>query len=291
MSELTDTLVDALYRGLLGRAPEPQGLAGWSAWLRERGVAEGLTPLLQSFIEGPEFRERAAVAGVLATPAPPQSDHPPYRHAVSLGAHCYPSQLLKTRGLKRWSGPFDWIFSSPAMVRHCLRDDFTTLLDPAQVTRLRPATSDAPGRSEHAFYRDAYGLPGLFNHHDMTNPDQHAYLQRCVGRLRRVLHGREPSLFLLVVYDHADALRDTLALAETLRAIAPAADLLAVAVTPPSAMPLCFAMQAVHHQPGCFALRFTPTSRFLPLRFDDAFDDLLMHRILRAHQFDPLEAP
>lgn len=291
MSELTDTIVDALYRGLLDRAPEPEGLAGWSAWLEERSLSGSLAELMRCFAQSPEFRERAALAGVLATPAPPQPDRPPYRHAVSLGAHCYSSQLLKTRSLKRWSGPFDWIFSSPAMVAHCLGDDFTTLLDQRHVAHLPGPVPDAQARSDHGYYRDTHALPGLFNHHDMTDPAQHAYLRRCVDRLRRVLHGTDPALFLLVLPDSAQALPDILGLAATLRAIAPAADLLAVAVAPPSPTPLGFAMQVTQQVPGCLALRFTPTSTFNPLWFDDPFDDLLMHRLLRAHRFDLLPVP
>ncbi|WP_317453914.1 DUF1796 family putative cysteine peptidase [Klebsiella quasipneumoniae] len=51
------------------------------------------------------------------------------KHIVSLGSHCLTSWTLKKFNLKKISLPFDWIFSCPAMVIDCLRDDFQTFLD------------------------------------------------------------------------------------------------------------------------------------------------------------------
>lgn len=58
----------------------------------------------------------------------PFSGIPIIQHIVRLGVQCLGSFLLKQAGLKRYSGPFDWIFSSVAMVNHCLEDDFKTFL-------------------------------------------------------------------------------------------------------------------------------------------------------------------
>ncbi|MGI3776371.1 MAG: DUF1796 family putative cysteine peptidase [Janthinobacterium lividum] len=288
MSELTTVIVDALYRGILGRAPEPQALQASSEWLDSHGVAQSLGGFVESFVASEEFRTRVNVTGFLSDPpAPHWPDRAPYRHAVSLGSNCYVSQMLKGQGLKRFSAPFDWVFSTPAMVEHCLRDDFATLLDRSLLEAL-PERPGAAGfeLSENAFYRDSYGVPRMFNHHDVTTDADYGYLSRCAGRLRGVLRGGEPTLCVLAARDRPDALAEIESLGGALREIAPHADLLAVLVTEPAAGGLSFGMQAVHEAEGRLVMRFTPTSKMHPLSFDNPFDDVLMHRLVRSFRFE-----
>lgn len=288
MSELTTVIVDALYRGILGRPPEREALESTGEWLESHGVAQGLAGLVESFVASPEFRGRVNATGFLSEPpAPHWPDRPAYRHAVSLGSNCYASQMLKGQALKRYSGPFDWVFSSVPMVEHCLRDDFRTLLDRAQMEAL-PEQPHKPGleRSEHAFYRDRFGVPRMFNHHDMTLDADYGYLRRCVERVRGVLRRDEPTLYLLVLRDRPDCLAEVLSLGAALRETAPHADLLAVDVTAPARAPLSFGMQALHESEGRLVMRYVPRSQMHPLQFDDPFDDMLMHRLVRSFRFD-----
>lgn len=288
MSELTVAIVDALYRGILGRAPEPQALEDSSAWLDTHGVPQTLAGMVEGFVASPEFRQRVNVTGFLAdAPAPHWPDRPAYRHAVSLGSNCYASQMLKAQKLKRYSGPFDWVFSTAPMVEHCLRDDFRTLLDRSQMAAL-PERPEARGleRSEHAFYRDAFDVPKMFNHHDMTLDADYGYLARCVERLRGVLARDEPTLCLLVLREQPGSLAQVLSLGAALREIAPHADLLAVEVTDPATAALSFGMQAVHESEGRLAMRYVPTSKMHPLSFDNPFDDMLMNHLVRSFRFD-----
>ena len=288
MSEMTATIVDALYRGILGRAPEPEALKGSCEWLDRHGVAGSLAGLVEGFVASDEFRQRVSATGLLDELPPPHwPDRPAYRHVVSLGSNCYASQLLKARKLKRWSAPFDWVFSTPAMVEHCLRDDFATLLDRSLLEAL-PERPGAVGLelSEHAFYRDRFDVPRMFNHHDMTTDADYGYLVRCVERLRGVLRGGEPTLCLLVARDRPDTAAGVASLSDALRDLAPRADLVAVLVAEPATGALSFGMQAVHEGEGRLTLRFTPTSRMHPLSFDNPFDDMLMHHLVRSFRFD-----
>lgn len=291
MSELTVPIVDALYRGILGRPPESEALASTGEWLEAHGVAQSLAGLVESFVVSPEFRGRVNATGFLAeAPTPHWPDRPAYRHVVSLGSNCYASQMLKAQGLKRYSAPFDWVFSSPPMVEHCLRDDFQTLLDRTKLEAL-PERPEAVGleRSEHAFYRDRFGVPKMFNHHDMTLDEDYGYLRRCVERLRGVLARDEPALYLMIVRNRPDCLAEALSLGAALREIAPHADLLAVDVAHPATAPLSFGMQALHESEGRLVMRFVPTSQMRPLWFEDPFDDMLMHRLVRSFRFDLAE--
>ncbi len=288
MSELTTAIVDALYRGILGRAAEPRALEAGSEWLDSHGVAQSLAGFVESFVASPEFRQRVTATGLLDEPPPPHwPGRAAYRHAVSLGSNCYASQMLKARQLKRYSAPFDWVFSTPAMVEHCLRDDFATLLDRAHMEAL-PERPEAVGLelSEHAFYRDRFGVPRMFNHHDMTTDADYGYLARCAGRLRGVLRGGEPTLCLLVARERDGAQAELDSLGAALRELAPCADLVAVLVAEPGGGGLGFGMQALHESEGRLVMRFVPTSRMHPLSFDDPFDDMLMHRLVRSFRFD-----
>ena len=288
MSELTVPIVDALYRGILGRPPEREALVSTGEWLETHGVAQSLAGMVESFVATPEFRQRVNTTGFLAeAPAPHWPDRPAYRHVVSLGSNCYASQMLKAQKLKRFSAPFDWVFSSVPMVEHCLRDDCRPL--PARALLVGgPARPGGAGleRSEHAYYRDRFGVAKMFNHHDMTLDEDYGYLRRCVERLRGVLARDEPTLYLMILRNRPDCLAEVLSLGAALREIAPHADLLAVDVTHPAAASLSFGMQALHEAEGRLVMRFVPTSQMHPLWFEDPFDDMLMHRLVRSFRFD-----
>lgn len=109
---------------------------------------------------------------------------------ISLGSHCHTAQILKGLGLRTWSAPFDWIFSSPGMVRDCLADDFAELLDRRHYESTPLAERQAPNetRCRHLLYRDRHAIPFVFNHHDPAASDEdYRFLQAGVRRLRVAL--------------------------------------------------------------------------------------------------------
>ncbi|GJD50103.1 hypothetical protein OPKNFCMD_2840 [Methylobacterium crusticola] len=109
---------------------------------------------------------------------------------ISLGSHCHMAHLLKVRGLRGWSGPFDWLFSSPGMVRDCLETDFARLLDRAEHESVPVAERLGPDitRCRHRYYRDRHAVPCVFNHHDpATSEADYRFLQEGVRRLRAAL--------------------------------------------------------------------------------------------------------
>ena len=54
-------------------------------------------------------------------------------YVVSLGCMCAPAKHLQRLQLRLCAGPFDWIFSTPQMVTHCLQDDFACFLRPGEL--------------------------------------------------------------------------------------------------------------------------------------------------------------
>ena len=45
---------------------------------------------------------------------------------IPIGSDCGVAELLKKYNLRNASYPFDWIFSTPVMIQHCINDDFKT---------------------------------------------------------------------------------------------------------------------------------------------------------------------
>ena len=82
----------------------------------------------------------------------------------------------------------------PGMVRDCLADDFSSLLDPAQLETIPEAERRGPDiwRGRHRLYRERHGLECVFNHHDpAANAADYAFFGAGVRRLRTALgHGR-----------------------------------------------------------------------------------------------------
>jgi hypothetical protein len=111
-------------------------------------------------------------------------------NTVSLGCNCQMAHVLKTLDLRAWSGPFDWIFTMPGMVRDCLADDFAALTDRAQLESIPAAERRGPDiwKGCHRLYRERHGLECVFNHHDPAAvPEDYAFLTEGVRRLRTAL--------------------------------------------------------------------------------------------------------
>mmetsp|Transcript_27759 Transcript_27759/g.92266 ORF Transcript_27759/g.92266 Transcript_27759/m.92266 type:complete len:642 (+) Transcript_27759:82-2007(+) len=134
----------------------------------------------------------------------------PIRWLLPLGSNCLAATWLKQQGLRKFSLPFDWAFSSPKMISDCLADDFRTFLD----TREFVAIGRRGAGSGHSRY-SALRLPGrwrdfVFLHHDPLRKRQDLeYLQRSVARFRNVVSsdGRKLMLHCNIV-DSKEALAE-----------------------------------------------------------------------------------
>lgn len=290
-------VVRALFEGTLGRGPSEEEV-GFYLRLREgHGDPGWMGASLRILTASPEFmaRMRAPVeAATLGTAA--DGDAAPMRHAVSLGTHCYASWLLGDMGLRRSSSPFDWLFSSPALIRHCLEDDFATLLDPAHHEQF-----GVHRQALHRFYNRGFGTeappmgePPLFFHHNPTTEDDHARLVRGVARFRRLLDSPDEKLFLMVVARNrpqAELAGGIEALAGVLDARTRNATLLAVVhagiVDRAGANTAQVWAQGRH---SLHALR-SSSDMVEGLSFAHQFDNLLVKRLVYQHRFELKPAP
>ena len=119
----------------------------------------------------------------------------------SIGEFCHAAALLKDNGLKHASFPFDWIFSSVDMVKHCIEDDFKMFLSKSEYS----SNVLEHGLAEHAFYatmvqnhQEEGKKNVVFNHHNpLVNEEHYSYFQRCVDRFRNLLQSSEEKTFVL----------------------------------------------------------------------------------------------
>lgn len=266
-----------LYRMILGREPDPEGARVYESLIREIGPDRALPRVLEAFRTSAEYGGRAnalAVSHVNATLAAQGGqliNGKPVSHLVSLGSFCLPGLIFRENGLKRYSLPFDWIFSTPRMVRDCLTDDFTAFLDRRHY---RSITHEWNGPAAvHELYRERYGLPAVFAHRDPTTEADYLYFTRCVTRFRQLMRSEDAKLFLIIGRSHHDLINEFPLLIEVLTKATSNFALLCVELLDPTEPGLTALVPVV--RAGSHALhRFTPSSfnaegGFLPEKLDE----------------------
>jgi hypothetical protein len=213
----------------------------------------------------------------------------PFNHVISLGTVCYASWMIKQLGLKRRSYPFDWIFSSPAMVLDILQDDFRCFLDPvhyrANPVESRPHPSEHI--AEHLHYRATFGVEHVFSHRDVTTPDNRAYYERCVDRFRSALAAPNPTLLLMInPGDRLATLEVFTGLADWASRNAPYAVLSVINLRRATDGQPMFSTTA---ERGPHALiEYFSASGIRGLDFAKPVDDLNLREWLRSYEFEPL---
>lgn len=129
-------------------------------------------------------------------------DRNAFSFAVSLGSVCLTAKSLEIEGLRRCKFPFDWVYSSPYMVRHALADNFKSFLDASQYTRA--GRCDSPNTSVgHRLYSRmqlSSGRTCVWPHHPgmlKRSSADRASFSRAVQRFRHVLRQkRKRTLFV-----------------------------------------------------------------------------------------------
>ena len=79
---------------------------------------------------------------------------------ISIGPYCHIADMLKINNLRTESYPFDYIFSSLEMVKHCINDKFNIFLDKKYYIH-----GTCNQSTKHTFYCDFLDTPLLIQHH------------------------------------------------------------------------------------------------------------------------------
>jgi hypothetical protein len=202
---------------------------------------------------------------------------------VSLGSHCLVSYALKEMGLKRYSCPFDWIFSRPSMVEHCIRDSFATLADRSQYeTVIDESGTELPGRCHHSFYRNSFGVDRVFNHSDMRIEENYGYLLRCIERFNELLASSHRKVFVLLSPESWLNNEQFVSIHNTISTSTSNFSLIAVALKKSQNHLRDFGIDYIKSiGPSCLAT-MRPMSKAGGLAFEDPFDDFMFRRAIVA---------
>jgi hypothetical protein len=131
---------------------------------------------------------------------------------ISIGPNCSAADILKSNNLRTEAYPFDYIFSSLEMVKHCINDKFNIFLDKKYYTY-----GICNNSTRHSFYCDFLETPlliqhhinnncskdfkvssgNLFNHHNLIDcNDNHEKFKRRCGRLLSLIENNEKIVFV-----------------------------------------------------------------------------------------------
>lgn len=271
-----EDVVRAGYRAILAREPDEEGLGVHAAMLARDPAA--LADVLRAIVRAPEsavVNRSLLLTGLGAVETP----------LVSLGTHCFTSEFLKRQQLRPWAGPFDWIFSKIPMVEHCIRDDFATFLD-RSLYRPVPHEERRHGadfnRVDHAFYLAKFNVQHVFNHHDVHEDADYAYITRTVERFRGALRSPQPHLFVLFNFATPRALEQLQGVADAIREAGGGRHrVLAFLVDDAGPGRLVPEVRIEQDDPALIAMRFGSVSKWLPLEFADPLDELVLSKLLR----------
>lgn len=207
-----DAVVRAAFRALLLRDGGDNAVRVWREHLGEYFTQTPLTDFIVRFLEvtmqSEEYRLVQRVpqlAAIRAEFLPPPGKVGISTH-ISLGADGFTSAMFKRFALKRWSGPFDWCSTSPAIIRAVLEDDFAQFLAP-DGWRSIPVEDRPDARfwqCHHPGYEQRFGHPCILHTHDMTQEWGQLSMLRGVERFRASLRSLSSKLVLQVAPEGAD---------------------------------------------------------------------------------------
>ncbi len=288
--EVFNGAVNACYHGLLARGAG-DAVDMWWGEFQTLYETQGIEAFLRVFIP------LILGSGEFATGVRDAQDNkyrgaliPPSRGVegiasfISLGSDGYASALLKRYDRKRWSGPFDWLSTSPAIIRAILADDFATFLDPGAYEAIpMEARPDIRFfRSRHRGYEEQSGHPCVLHAADMTDPLGQAYMARCVERFRTQLRGLSSKLVLQVTPEGPDPARDFIQTADSLDAYGRNISFVMVSLLPDLAPgPFPEIEPALSHGPHRL-LRMRHMAPLSATEVGDMLDDVLMLRAALA---------
>ena len=117
---------------------------------------------------------------------------------VSFGENCNSSWYIKETGNKNASYPFDWIFSSPEIIIHALKDEFKSFLNKDHIFPVDKK------RAGHVYYHSR-----MFNHRNPLESDEHyTYYKRAATRLKALLKAQKNVVFIITVINEPEKRKD-----------------------------------------------------------------------------------
>lgn len=136
----------------------------------------------------------------------------------------------------------------------------------------------------HRFYRQAFGVEHVFNHHDVSTEDGYQYLQRCVARFLEVSRSADPVLFVQIRWEEPDTLEQFAQTCALIDARFPTCTLNAFAIRQTQASGVCPELRETRREGRHRLFAFTPVSRWDATTFREPLDELALSRLIQFHR-------
>lgn len=140
----------------------------------------------------------------------------------SVGSFCQSAEILRSLGLREFSGPFDWMYINIDIIKHCLEDDFKSFLDKSNYQQIEKPMTHNDSICGHSLYSPLIDykyetVPGaFFVHEDLTvNDEAYESYSRRIDRFRELIKSDE-KLVLLYMYKNREPENSEKALIEAL---------------------------------------------------------------------------
>ena len=126
---------------------------------------------------------------------------------ISIGFYCLTTHYIRSITNDRSkSYPFDWLFTSIDMVKHCIETKFTYFLDKQYYidngdgmyhSYYQPFINNLMIHRHNIGFLPTGTLPRIFNHHNLTTPDTYDAFKRRCERFLKALENPEIKVKLI----------------------------------------------------------------------------------------------
>lgn len=282
--------VENLYRIILRRAGDEGGIAsGASALETSTNRDSAALNLIESFLASEEYLSRInsnaeAVARIVNYGDRRRVNGLPVKHVISLGTHCLASSLMKSLGLRRYSLPFDWLFTSPQTVLHCLNDRFETFLDRTHYKTITRDRNTVDAGADHLFYLKKHKVGDMFTHRDPSMTSDYAYLKRTVERFNHVMSSSDAKLFVMIERPRKRPLWIFRSLSKAISRMTTNSAFVYIEMKKPTLISGVRSVRLIERRGEHASYEFTPSSEEHGVKFNDPIDDLSIVRLI--HQYE-----
>ena len=281
-----NNIIDSLYSNLLGRLPDQDGREYYANIIASKGIDEGFNDVITSMSSSQEYYDfirRKSAYSILGRYGTDGQEASSPLHIISLGNHCLTSSLLKKNHLKYYSLPFDWIFSSPESVAHCIEDDFTFFLDRSlylSITSMRK--SGEPG-AEHNYYLSKFNIGEMFPHRDPTGNIDYNYFVRSVERFRSITKLTDRKLFVMISRPNHDIGHHFKDLLAVISKVTSNFFLVCIQLNEPTLIQGLRSARVIRSLNKGVLYEFTPSTREAGVGFESEMDDMSIMELICGH--------
>jgi len=290
-----ESIVTKFYRCILERSPDKNGLVHHVSNISNLNYTDSVGNLLNAFLGSDEYKQKFYNQEIDLNKLFNYKNNKklingmPVAHVTSLGSFCLTSSILKGNGLKKFSLPFDWIFSSPEVVIDCLENNFSIFLNSKYYQSiLKRKDGRTEKGTEHLYYKEFFGISDMFTHHDLNVKEDFEYIKRCVDRFQNLLKLDDGKLFVILDPENKN-IKDVenvfLRLSNVLMSKTNNSALLYIQLDAPTNEVGCSSMLKISEMDYHKLYKYKPSSQNDGVSFLHDFDNIPIFNLIYNYQF------